>query len=459
MIIMQSSNNSPESISSKSTFDQHPTVVKLRGRPKDPAPSRWTLAQIRALAMECGADDASAVSLDHPEVAEERETVLRAFSQTKTLIVIALKTHREDIRSLARSVSNLEFHRTGHEVDEVLRRIAVRMSELGIATVNPAMAFPMEMDQFPGRMWVVSHKRVAQAAQLGRMGLHRNVIHPQFGSFILLGTVLSTVELADTPTKLDFDPCVQCKLCVAACPVGAIEPEGGFRFSACNDHNYREFMSGFADVLEHVADSKDSHELRERLSISETASVWQSLAYKPNYKAAYCIAVCPAGEDVLAPFLTDRAGFLKQVVKPLTEKVEPVYVVAGSDAEAHVKKRFPHKRVRVVRSSLRVTKVASFFRSISLTFQRGPAKGWKATFHFDLSGDTPVQATVRIDDGQLSVEQGLVGECDLLVQADGQLWIDIVNKKRNPVLAVLTRKLKTRGDRSLLNRFAACFPR
>ena len=40
------------------------------------------------------------------------------------------------------------------------------------------MGFPMEMDRFPGKIWVVSHKRVAVAAGLGRMGIHRNVIHP-----------------------------------------------------------------------------------------------------------------------------------------------------------------------------------------------------------------------------------------------------------------------------------------
>ena len=48
------------------------------------------------------------------------------------------------------------------------------------------MGFPMEMDQFPGKVWVVSHKPVAVAAGLGMMGIHRNVIHEKFGNFILL---------------------------------------------------------------------------------------------------------------------------------------------------------------------------------------------------------------------------------------------------------------------------------
>jgi hypothetical protein len=64
------------------------------------------------------------------------------------------------------------------------------LEDRGIRAMNPAMGFPMEMDRFPGKVWVVSHKPVAVAAGLGMMGIHRNVIHPKFGNFILLGTIL-----------------------------------------------------------------------------------------------------------------------------------------------------------------------------------------------------------------------------------------------------------------------------
>ena len=36
--------------------------------------------------------------------------------------------------------------------------------------------------------------------------------------------------------------------------------------------------------------------------------MWQSLSFGANYKAAYCLSVCPAGEDVIGPYLTDKAG-------------------------------------------------------------------------------------------------------------------------------------------------------
>jgi putative sterol carrier protein/NAD-dependent dihydropyrimidine dehydrogenase PreA subunit len=447
-----------ESLPRPTPFDDHPSARAVRARPAPPPKRVLTHAEVRAIALEAGADDAAAVPLDHPDLSEERPFVLRALPSARSLIAIVGRMHVDDVRSPSRSVANLEFHRTGHEIDAIAQRIAVALSLRGHPTINPSMAFPMEMDAFPGRAWVVSHKKVAVAAQLGRMGIHRSVIHPTFGSFILLGTVVTSAEIEGAPLPLAFDPCLGCNLCIAACPVGAIERDG-FRFSACYDHNYKEFMSGFADFAEEVADSKDRFELRDRVSQSETASLWQSLAYQPNYKAAYCLAVCPAGEDVLGPFLDKRAQHLKDVVKPLTDRKETIYVVAGSDAEAHVKKRFPHKATRVVRSSLRPSSAKSFFSAIPLTFQRGPAKGWKATFHFTLTGAEAVEATVRVDDGTLEVEQGIVGQADLTVQADGKVWLEIVEKRRSPVMAVLTGRLKTRGDRALLSRFAACFPR
>ena len=451
MVIMAS----PE----KKSTAEHPSIAAVRARPAPAGPERLTAAAVRELALAAGADDAAAVSLDHPDLAEEKEHVLRALPGARSLISLVLKTHPDSLRSPRRSVANLEFHRTGHAVDETARRLAVALSAKGHRTINPAMAFPMEMAEFPGRTWIVSHKRVAVAAQLGRMGLHRSVIHPRFGSFILLGTVITAAEIEGQPEPLTFDPCVSCKLCVAACPVGAIEPGGGFRFSACMDHNYREFMTGFTDFVEEVVESKSRNDFRDRVPLGEAMLTWQSLAYAPSYKAAYCIAVCPAGEDVLGGFVGRRSQHLLEVVKPLTEREETVYVVAGSDAEAHVRKRFPHKRPRVIRSSLRPTSVRGFFGAIPLTFQRGPASGWRATFHFDLTGQDAVQKTVRIDDGSVEVRDGLVGEADVSVRTSGQLWLDLVTKRRGPLLAVMTRRLKIGGDRSLLDKFAACFPR
>ena len=239
-------------------------------------------SDVLTLARKCGADDCGLVSIDNAALAAERAHIARAFPATRTLLSIVGRTHREPIRSPARSVANHEFHREGHQIDEVAARIVGRLQDLGIRALNPPMAFPMEMERFPERGWIVSHKRVAEAAGLGRMGIHRSIIHPKFGSFILLGTVLIAEDFNETSKPLEFNPCLQCKLCVAACPVGAIKPDGYFDFSACLTHNYQQFMGGFVNFIEDIAGSKSVGDFRSKVSYAETVMRWQSLSYGPN---------------------------------------------------------------------------------------------------------------------------------------------------------------------------------
>ena len=432
----------------------HPTVLSYK-----PTPSAALSAEeLRRLCLESGADDVGFVSIDRPELDSDRADILRMFPATRTVVCLVCRMNAEPVRSPARNVANLEFHTTGHEVNEVARRIVQRLRKQNVRALNPPMAFPMEMERFPGKAWAVSLKPLAVAAGLGQIGIHRNLIHPRFGNFVLLGSLLLAQDLNEQGEAIDYNPCLSCKLCVAACPVGAISPQGEFDFSACYNHNYREFMGGFTDWVETVADSSDALDYRSQVSDSESASMWQSLSYGANYKAAYCLAVCPAGSEVIGPFLEDRPQFLREVVKPLQAKVEPIYVTAGSDAESYVRKRFPHKKVRKVRSGLRPTSLASFLASLHLVFQRGQSNGWQARYHFAFTGAEPAQSTIVIGNGKLTVEPGLVGTCDLRVTADSQAWIKFVRKEWGLARLLLTGKLRLKGNPRWLLAFGRCFP-
>jgi hypothetical protein len=240
--------------------------------------------------------------------------------------------------------------------------------------------------------------------------------------------------------------------------VGAIGSDGHFDFSACYTHNYREFMGGFTNWVEQIADSKDARDYRNRVADTESASMWQSLSFGANYKAAYCLAVCPAGEDVIAPYLTNKAGHLQEVVRPLQEKPETVYVVPGSDAEEHVARRFPLKTIKRVGNGLRVRSIQRFLAGLPLTFQRGKAANMNAVYHFTFTGKEPKEATVTIRDGTLQVQDGHQGEADLRVTADSQTWLGFLAKERSLLWALLRRKIRIKGSPKLLVAFGKCFP-
>ncbi|MFO1124582.1 MAG: SCP2 sterol-binding domain-containing protein [Methylocystis sp.] len=418
-----------------------------------------SLDSLRDIVLRAGADDVGFVSIDDPALDDQRGDIIAAFPFARTLISFVVRMNRENIRSAARSAANLEFHHSADECDDVARRIALAVQARGVRAAYPSMGFPMEASRWPNKMWLISHKPLAVAAGLGRMGIHRNVIHPKFGNFILLGAVAVDIDLEAHAKPLDFNPCFECKLCVAACPTGAIAPDGHFDFGACYTHNYREFMGGFGEWTETIAEAKGARAYRAKVSDAETVSMWQSLAFGPNYKAGYCMAVCPAGSDVIAAYQADKKRYLQEVVDPLQKKVETIYVSVGSDAESYVPRRFPDKQLkRVVGAPFRPPTVEFFLSGLRLVFQRGKSTGLDAIYHFVFTGAERRSATIAIANKQLRVADGLVGAPRLTVTADSETWLRFLRKETSLVWALLRGKIRLRGDPRLLLAFARCFP-
>jgi hypothetical protein len=158
-------------------------------------------------------------------------------------------------------------------------------------------------------------------------------------------------------------------------------------------------LFGFEDWVQTVADGRGAY--GSKFSSEETRSMWQSLGFGPNYKAAYCQAVCPAGDDVIGPYMADKAGWRRDVVVPLLRKEENVYVTSGSRAE-RVARRNPSKRVRYVDYQPRLSTPANFMLGLRHRFDPTHATGVSVRVELRFAERAVL---VAVKDGMLVIDE------------------------------------------------------
>jgi epoxyqueuosine reductase len=132
----------------------------------------------------------------------------------RSIISVAMNYYTGDRAEERPGHGRIARYAWGQDYHEV---IGQRLSQLEarIKALAPEAKTRSYVDTGP-----VMEKAWAQKAGLGWIGKHGNLVSTEFGSWLLLGEILTTLELE--PDEPGTDLCGSCSLCIRVCPTGAI---------------------------------------------------------------------------------------------------------------------------------------------------------------------------------------------------------------------------------------------
>ena len=83
-------------------------------------------------------------------------------------------------------------------------------------------------------------------------------------------------------------------------------------------------------------------------------------------------------------------------------------------------------------------------------------RGQETTFHFDFEGEGGGQYTVEVKNDQVIVHDGLHGTPSCTIRATNENFLKLLRGDLNPMMAILTGKIKISNQAELL-RYAKMF--
>jgi ferredoxin len=180
--------------------------------------------EVKEMALDLGMHLVGITPVERMSEAPEELHPRRLLPETKTLISLGYRLNRGIRQVHLRGISPMAFSRfAGLEprkrLEDAALDLANHLEDIGY------IALPMPANQYLRKesgMPELSHRHVAMAAGLGRLGRGGFLVTRQYGGAVQLTTVLTDAPLIPD-SMIEDDPCEGCaQPCVSICPMNAI---------------------------------------------------------------------------------------------------------------------------------------------------------------------------------------------------------------------------------------------
>jgi len=100
----------------------------------------------------------------------------------------------------------------------------------------------------------------------------------------------------------------------------------------------------------------------------------------------------------------------------------------------------------------------AYFDTLDERFIASAAQGVTATYAYCLTGEGGGNWTVQLDNGALSVVEGVIDDPSVTYTMDAADYVRLANGELNGIKAVMTRKLKVKGNIMLAKKMNKFLP-
>jgi putative sterol carrier protein len=135
--------------------------------------------------------------------------------------------------------------------------------------------------------------------------------------------------------------------------------------------------------------------------------------------------------------------------RPVAKHRRPAVKPAAAPVEPTVAAPLPGGKVRDCKE---------YFATLEDRFEPSASKDLHAVFQFDLSGPNACAYHVEVDNGTMKLQNGRAAKADVTISASAEDYIKVVNGEMGGVGAVMSSKMKVRGDLALAGRMKKIFP-